>query len=341
MFPNLMVASVLVLTALVGLILSPVQSSDAPLGQTVAQLIASLELDRHGDLGSTPPPANGTINAKRKIPSLVDDSDELTARSFLDTEQIAEFNDSGRGYKIHLPGGVCITTVIGNLEGPTGAIIQNATVGDILKALYHVPDWSLNQYLQNRISTLQAKMNASISDVVCDPRPGPSRNLAYRFDLTEHEGFWEAYLVATLGIMGIGFAGLHLGVIHEGITANITGYQEVWILTMTGVAQFIFGTMMFRLQTKGHIGAVEAAILNFFIIMGEWIWWAFQKIGTGTCYAASAIQSCLVYMANCGPNNLRDFNPRSLTTGGESTVDLVGQDIEQGRQQIPPGQTCV
>lgn len=351
-----MVVPVIVLTTLFGLILSPVQSSDVPSGQTFGQLVASLGLDRpgDGDPGYNPLSTNQTY-FKREVPPTLDDSEhgnELSARSFLDTEQVAAFNGTDGGYQIRLPAGVCGKTVVGTMTGPDGHVIENATVIQVLQAMYKVPHWSLNQYLQNRIVTLQTKMNASFSEVICDPPPGPSRTLAYRFELRDHEGFWEAYLLATAGIMGIGYAGLHLGVIHEGITANITGNQEVWILAMTGVTQFIFGTFMFRLQTKGYVGPVEAAILNFFIIIGESIWWFLSKIGAGTCFVAAAVQSCFQRMASSGPSNMQAFIPRLQgLPGAESALNLVGQatqvvqevrsqDIEQGRQQIPAGQAC-
>lgn len=69
-------------------------------------------------------------------------------------------------------------------------------------------------------------------------------------------------VVGTGGVLAIGWTGLHYGIIHQGITANLTLDAQVNILAGTGALQFLFGTVILRLYQKSFISRVEALVLN-------------------------------------------------------------------------------
>ena len=334
MLLNLRGAIVLTVITLVGLLLVPSQGLKAPYsGETIAQLLES-DPDDH---------SNTTANDNGASPD-----SPVARRGFQDLNRklfIASYNDSSgnRGYNITIPGDVCVNDVVGDFETPSGGFIPNATFGDIYGAMAISNEQRIN-YTMARALALDAKINSTLTDIVC-PLPGQGgggRALLHRYNAADVEGFWSAFVLGALGVTGIGFAGLHTALIQEGTLSfgNISLSQEVWVLTATALVQYIIVTAIFRLQHLRYFSKGEAFILNTFIVLGEAIVTSCQYVWAKTCAAPDALRTGVLHIAQATVNSLQAFEPRRLGTGGASSLNLVGQDIEQGQGQAGGAQTC-
>lgn len=321
-----MVASPLALITLVALPLFSAQASGSPYsGKTIAELIAS-DPSYSGD-GNAPSNTNG-INTEAG----------LAARDyeFLDGRIIAaSSNDSSGhgGYNITIPGSLCTDIVVGDFVAPNGALISNATLGNIYDAM-PVTSEDRRNYTLTRATSLLQKLNTTLTDVVCAPPAAvrTSRGLLFRYEPDEVEGFWAAFIVGGIGVTGIAFAGLHTALV-EGSSAvgSITLSQEVWVLTAAALAQYIFLTITFRLQHARYFSRMEAFVLNTFIATGEGIAFVCQYLWSNRCAAPNALRVGILRLGQATIKKLQGFEPRSIGTGGMSSVDLVGQDVEQGQ----------
>ena len=326
MFSNLMGASPLALIALVALLLAFTEASESPYsGKTIAEVIASDP--SYLDDGSATSNTNGTSTEAG-----------LVARNFQNLDGkifAASSNDStGQGgYNITLPGNTCMSTVVGDFETPGGALISNATLGNILNAMPLYSEDRRNYTLTRALSVLQ-QLNTTLTDIVCAPPAavGASRGLLFRYDPAEVEGFWSAFILGGVGVTGIAFAGLNTALIQgSAAVGNINLSQEVWILTAAALAQYIFLTITFRLQHLRYFSKTEAFVLNTFIAIGEGIAFACRYLWNKTCAAPDAVRAGVLRLAQATVNALQGFEPRRLSTSGMSSLNLVGQDIEQGQ----------
>ena len=334
MFFNLRGVIPFALIILVGSLLAPAQGSKgAYAGETIAQLIES---DSSWSSNATAS-GNGTSS-----------DPPVARRGFQDLHRkifAATYNDSSGagGYNITIPGDVCAKTVVGDFEAPSGAFIPNATFEDIYAAML-IPSQGRINHTLSRALALEAKINTTLTDIVC-AAPGQGsggRALLYRYSPSDVEGFWLAFILGGLGVTGIGFAGLHTALIQQGTLSfgNISLSQEVWVLTATALVQYIIITAIFRLQHLKYLNTGEAFILNAFIILGEAIVGFFQFLWSKTCAAPGALRMGILHIAQATVDALQAFEPRRMGTGGASSLNLVGQDIEQGQEQAGGAQAC-
>ncbi|KAL9131965.1 MAG: hypothetical protein Q9217_000245 [Psora testacea] len=244
----------------------------------------------------------------------------------------ATFNDSGNGYNISLPAWLCADLIIGDWESPNGTGIVNGSIGDLYSQLL-IPSKALSNYTYTRAAALAASINETFANILCEPIPNTGRALTYDGWRTQDiEGFWEAYIIATGGIMGIGILGLHLGIIHEGITANISLQTQVYILAATGTLQFMCATTMFRLQTNGFLPRTEAMLLNALWTLGEKIRDMLIPCWASTCASWSTFTEGVNALAAQALNSVRVINPDQMRHGQPSSLDLISQvrDLETG-----------
>ena len=244
----------------------------------------------------------------------------------------ATFNDSGAGYNISLPGWLCADLPLGDWESPQGTQIVNGSIGDMYTQM-RLPSKMLSNYTATRATALAASISETFSQILCEPIPNTGRALTYDGWRTQDiEGFWEAYVLGTAGVLGIGFVGLHLGIIHQGITANISLEQQVWILAATGALEFLAVTTVFRLQTNGFIPRTEAMVLNALWTIGEKIRDQTGPAWAGTCAGWSTFKEGINSMARQALTNLKIMNPDQMGPAGPSSLDLMSQvrDIETG-----------
>ena len=244
----------------------------------------------------------------------------------------AKFNDNGNGYNISLPGWLCADLVLGDWEAPDGTQIVNGSIGDLAKQM-RLPSKALHNYTYTRAAALLESINSTFTDVLCEPDSNSGRQLLYnRWRTQDVEGYWETYLLSASGVIGIALLGLRLGIIHEGITANITLQTQVYILAATGTLEYLCVTTLWRLQTNGFIPRGEALILNAVWTLGEkirdnagWAW-------TGSCAGASTFAGGIRALGSQALSHLRVLNPSRLRHGEPSTLDLISQmrDVENG-----------
>ena len=333
MFFNLRGAIPLALNTLVTLLLAPSQGSKGEYaGGTIAQLLesdpsySSNTTANGNDTGSDPPVARREFQ-------------DLHRKIFA-----ASYNDSSGqgGYNITIPADVCANTVVGDFEAPSGDFVRNGTFADIYGAMSIRSERRTNYTLTQALA-LEAKINTTLTDIVCAiPEQSSGRALSFRYEPGEVEGFWSAYILGGLGVTGIGFAGLHTALVQEGLLSigNISLSQEVWVLTATALVQYIIVTAVFRLQHLRYFSRAEAFILNAFIITGEAIVTACQYLWSKACAAPGALRMGILQIAQATVNTLQAFEPRTLGTGGPSSLNLVGQDIEQGQGQVGGAEAC-
>ena len=319
----------LIVLNLLSLFLSPIQASSDPHSDgSIASLAAKIDLETRTDLTG-----NTVENGSSR--SVADDVDNaLAERGFTDLHRkvFSAVNFDGKanlGYNISIPGNTCETTVIGDWENPSGALVPNATLGDIYNAM-NLPSAGLINYTLTRALALQEKLNTTLTDVICAPPASANRGLLFRYDPRDVEGFWTAFILGGSGVGFIGFFGLREAIIPQSM-GNITVNEEVWILAATALAQYIVVSASFRLQHLGYFSKGEAFVLNAFIAMGEGIASSCRFLWDKTCAAPGAVKYGILRLAQATVDRLQSFEPRSLGTGGGSSLDLVGQDIEQGR----------
>lgn len=334
-----MSAAPLVVISLLGFLLSPGWASALPSsGETITQLMASLDADTAAD-PSYSAIANSNINDRdRSNASSTDSQREVTKRSYANLNgkiftASYSVSDNG-GYNITIPGDICASRVVGDLEAPSGRLISNATFIDVYNAM-DLPSNELTNYTMTRALALQSKLNATLSNVICAPQP--ARGLLFRYDRSEVDGFWSAFLLAGLGVAGIGFAGLHEAIVRQS-QGLITVNEEVWILAAAALSQYIIITMIFRLQHLRFFSRGEAFVLNAFIIVAEGIANGCRLGWSQTCAAVpTTLRLGIAQLRRATVERMQAFEPRSLGTGGASSLNLVGQDLEQGRSQDGAG----
>lgn len=332
MYSNLVSAAPLALTILFCFLFSPIRASNVPYsGETIAHLIASLDAGTASDPSySTDAKANST-DAQHKV----------TKRTYEPLQQgklfAASYNasDGNGGYNISIPGDICAASVVGDLEAPSGRLIPNATFIDVYNAM-DLPSTQLTNYTLTRALALQSKLNTTLSNVICAPLP--DRELRFRYDPASVDGFWSAFILAGLGVAGIGFAGLHEAIVKQS-QGLITVNEEVWILAATALSQYIIVTMIFRLQHLRAFSRGEAFIFNTFIVVGEGIAAGCQITWSRTCAVAATMQLGIIRLARATVKTIQGFEPKFLGSSGASSINLVGQDLEQG-ESAGEGQVC-
>ena len=241
----------------------------------------------------------------------------------------AFFNDTKTGfggYNLTIPGCLSLNeTLIGEIESPNGTIIANATLADLVTVL-QLNGPQLWNYTMTFANQTYNTINASLDLIICEGAQGATRDLLWDPPyLEQSEGFWTAFIISVSGLTGMAFGSLSLGVIKEG------GHQEieVGILAAAAGLEFLFVTLMFRLQTRHQfLGKLEAYILNGFI----WIAAQFVKL----CDAVWNSRCCGSVTASEAFKAFKSNLPQWFTTGANSmvqslsTTNLLGLGGDQG-----------
>lgn len=313
-----------ILTAFIGLVVCLPSANDPLLGGSIdRQIRPSSSSELHS--------RENSVTVDEKISGIPDDPEPepgLITRSYKGHPQFnygAAFNTVQGGYNISLHG-ICPYTVVGDIAAPNGTLITNATFSELYD-LTNIPARQLHNYTLTRALAVQKSLNDSLSEVICSSA-GPNRDLLFRFSPNDIEGFYEAYVIGSLGVFFIGWGGLYLGIAKTGPASNNGTYNhQALVLATTGAVEFMFVTMVVRLQTKGFLSRSEAVVLNFFIFIAEQVGKAFTLVWGQTCTTASAFGSAIVQLVGEPLTRLQTFEPRSLGTPGVgSTIDLVGLD---------------
>ena len=299
-----------------------------PVGETVGELAQILEEEDISDDDSAA--VLGPVNAVSSTPSY------LAARSFPTPSAPASpfakvsgqrslnayYNSTDGAYNLTIPGCLSGYDILGQIEAPNGTIINNATFADLITVL-QLPGAALWNYTMTFANKTYNDINATLDVIICDGPQGATRKLLWPdalrpnwVDPAAREGWWSAYIIGGIGVLGIGYGGTHLGVIHEGITANISVETEVRILAATGFMEYVFLTMLFRLQSveRRWIGRGEALVLNAFIWVGAQLLKLLEVL-TQACYPpASASAGISNVFARAG-NQIQ-----VITTGAGTTI---------------------
>ena len=272
-----------------------------PAGETVGELAQILEEedipddDAAGVLGTVDAISSTTSYLAARsfptdMPPLPPGLTKVNRKRFLN----AFYNSTNGTYNLTIPGCLSGSDIIGQIEAPNGTMMTNASFADLIDVL-QLPGAALWNYTMTFANKTYNDINRTLDLIVCEQPQGASRQLLWpdrlRPDWVSYdgrEGWWTAYVFGGLGVFAIGYGGTHLGVIHEGITANITIEREVQILAATGFMEYIFLTMLFRLQSvpKRWIGRLEALVLNTFIWVGAQLLKLLEVI-TQACYSPS------------------------------------------------------
>ncbi|KAG8528746.1 uncharacterized protein KY384_006433 [Bacidia gigantensis] len=306
---------------------------------TFADETVSIQTSYYEEPAAAHPNGVNTNNKKLGIvPSNSKPMSGLSQREFK-----SFYNNSGYGYDLRLPAWLCADILLGDWTAPSGEEITNGSLGDLAQQL-RLPPNRLAEYTVYRADIFQRSISDKLNNILCKPTPNGGRVLTYDgWHSQDLEGFWVAYILAGVSTAVVGWTGLHVGVAHPGSAANITVDQQVYILTATAVAEYIAVTTIFRLQTNGYISYVQAFVLNaiwsIFEVAGEVLTAAWDNV----CADFETFRDGVATLANQALNRLFVFNPRRLSRGGGSALDLVGQvqDVETGHGLPGIGEGCV
>ncbi len=348
-------------------------SSSTPSTDTVWDLLESLDEMGSEDLARTTDTTNDTSILTKNSSSL----DPRDLVSFVDKVRSQRklnvfFNSTDHGgYNLTLPGCLAADAILADFEVPNGTFVTNATFATLINSL-GLPGEALYNYTLTMATMMYEKINATIDEVVCEGAAGATRQLlmpnwgrpGWR-DPDNSEGFMTAFIVGLLGTTGIAWTGTRLAIAHHTPTRNISIDTEVAILAGTTAMEFIFITVMWRLQSvpKRWIGRAEATVLNVFIWIGSKMLSGLKLISGHSCFSTQTAQQGLSGLLERAQQSaqvfrfgyLRDPNAMSsqnlvegaLTNVGvgpvaqaaaQAAIDLVEQgQIEGGAQ---PGATC-
>ena len=310
--------------------------------ETVLELLMELDDDTPVDLSWTINSSNGTSIATD--PSSLARRDTVNAidRVRMQRSLWVFFNSTDHGgYNLTIPFCLSPNLVLGNGEFPNGTYVTNATLGDIMHGL-SLPPEKLYNYTLTMAQRISDKINTTLAEVICEGPAGATRQLLFNAfprpnyrNADASEGFMSAFLVGVVGVTGIAWGGTHLAIAHKWPTANITIESEIAILAATTAVEFIFCTILWRLQSvpKRWIGRTEARILNAFIFLGEQLLKGLQKIQSSTCFSTATAQTGLSGLLRRARNQVQIFRfGYGTNTGSMSAANLVevGRDVEMG-----------
>ena len=250
----------------------------------------------------------------------------------------ATYNDTeDRGYNITIPGCTLADSILGDWVAPSGVMIENCTLAQLSQKL-NLPSATLLNFTSSRAAALLAKINSTLQNAVCEPPPAPpdrelkaSPRPGFRFDPAKQTGYVSSLLLVLAGSFGLGFTGLHLGIVREGVTANISPTTEVLILAT--FASFGTTCVVIIERERKHIGRAEAIILNAFIFLAEQI---YDRLASGLhCVPEVPLKDqiqAIIEKLNQGARVLvrEDVQAAAMRAAGSSSINLVSQggDIE-------------
>lgn len=278
-------------------------SPSTPSTDTVWDLLESLDDTGPEELAWTTDTSNDNSVLTKNSTSLnprdvVSAVDQVRAQRALNVF----FNSTDHGgYNLTIPGCLSADAILGDVELPNGSFVTNATFATLITSM-QLPGAALHNYTLTMATAIYEKINATLAEVICEGAAGATRQLLmpnwgrpdYR-DGGSREGFWTACVVGLLGSTGIAWLGTRVAIAHHHPTQNITVDAEVAILAATTAIEFIFVTMVWRLQTVPHryVGRFEAMVLNAFIWLGGKMLAALEYIGSHTCCSTQSSEEGL------------------------------------------------
>ena len=351
-----------------------------PSTDTIWDLLELLDDSQSEDLAWTTDTINNTSILTKNSSSLdprdvVSAVDEVQAQRALSQRALNVFfnsTDHG-GYNLTIPGCLAADTILGDVELPNGTFVTNATFAMLIKSM-QLPEAALYNYTLTMATMMYEKINATLAEVICEGAAGATRQLlmpnwgrpGWR-DPENSEGFMTACIVGLLGSTGIAWLGTRLAIAHHAPTRNITVDTEVAILAGTTALEFIFVTMVWRLQTVPHryVGRFEAMVLNAFIWLGGKMLAGLEYINTHSCFSTQSAQEGLSGLMERAQRSAQVFrfgyqrsanalssqnlvgSSASLTNVGADPVaqqmaQVAIQQMEQGQigGGAQPGTTC-
>lgn len=351
-----------------------------PSTDTIWDLLESLDDVQSEDLAWTTDTTNNTSIITKNSSSLdprdvVSAIDEVQAQRAISQRALNVYYNSTDhgGYNLTIPSCLAADTILGDVELPNGTFVTNATFAVLVKSM-QLPGAALHNYTLTMATMMYEKINATLAQVICDGAAGATRQLlmpnwgrpGWR-DPENSEGFMTACIVGLLGSTGIAWLGTRLAIAHHAPTKNITVDTEVAILAGTTALEFIFVTMVWRLQTVPHryVGRFEAMVLNAFIWLGGKMLAGLEYIGAHTCCSTESAQEGLSglmeraqisaqvfrfgYQRNANALSSQNLvgSAASLTNVGADPVaqqmaQVAIQQMEQGQigGGAQPGTTC-
>ena len=347
--------------------------ASTPSTDTVWDLLESLDDTGSGDLAWTTDTANNTSYLTTNSSSL--NSRDLV--SFVDKVRSQRrlnvfFNSTDHGsYNLTIPGCLAADTILADVELPNGTFVTNATFATLIGSM-GLPPEALYNYTLTMATKIYDEINATLSEVLCDGAAGATRQLLmpnpgsprWR-DPDNSEGFLTTFIVGLLGTTGIAWAGTRLAIAHHAPTRNISIDTEVAILAGTTAMEFIFITVMWRLQSvpKRWIGRIEAVVLNAFIMIGSKMLSGLKWIGSHSCFQTQTAETGLTGLLQRAQRSAQVFrfgylnDPNAMSSqnlvegaltnigvgpvaqaAAQTAIELVEQgQIEGGAQ---PGANC-
>ena len=351
-----------------------------PSTDTIWDLLESLDDMQSEDLAWTTDTTNNTSILTKNSTSLdardvVNAVDEVQAQRATSQRVLnAFFNSTDHGgYNLTIPGCLAADAILGDVELPNGTFVANATLAVLIKSI-QLPEAALYNYTLTMATMMYEKINATLAEVICGGAAGATRQLlmpnwgrpGWR-DGANSEGFMTACIVGLLGSTGIAWLGTRVAIAHHAPTQNITVDTEVAILAATTAIEFIFVTMVWRLQTLPHryVGRMEAAVLNAFIWLGGKLLAGLEYIGTHSCFSTETAQEGVSGLMERAQRSSQVFrfgyqrNANALSSqnlvGSAGSLTNVGaapvvqqlaqaamQQMEQGQIEggAAPGTTC-
>ena len=276
-----------------------------PSTDTIWDLLESLDDMQSEHLAWTTDTTNTTSILTKNSSSLdprdvVSAVDEVQAQRAISQRALnVVFNSTDHGgYNLTIPGCLAANAILGDVELPNGTFVTNATFATLIKSM-QLPEAALYNYTLTMATMMYEKINATLAEIICGGAAGATRQLlmpnwgrpGWR-DPENSEGFMTACIVGLLGSTGIAWLGTRIAIAHHAPTQNITVDTEVAILAGTTALEFIFVTMVWRLQTvpRRYVGRAEAVVLNAFIWLGGRMLAGLEYINTHTCCPTETAQ---------------------------------------------------
>ncbi|KAI4129442.1 MAG: hypothetical protein LQ338_002223 [Usnochroma carphineum] len=200
----------------------------------------------------------------------------------------ATYEEDGNGYNITLPGHLCANTVVGNFVSPAGNFYPNATMALIHNSLAHLSPMALLTYTQRRLKIAENRLYDALKPFICDPPLGGARALLARYEARDRSGecCWAILNGLTVPI----YAGTFYIVLAQPAFAQHWPGSVNWGIGVFGFTLLAtWQWIIHRLERRElALRQSEADILNFFIIVGEYIT-AIAKASWGGVCATTAM----------------------------------------------------
>ncbi|KAL8669979.1 MAG: hypothetical protein Q9168_005458 [Polycauliona sp. 1 TL-2023] len=183
----------------------------------------------------------------------------------------AIYSEDGNGYNITLPGHLCANTTVGDFIAPGGTLFRNASLATIHTSLAHLSPATLRSYTHRRLETAIHNLYSALQPWICDPPSGGARALLYRYQASDRTGECCYAILAGLSVP-IFFGSMYIPLAHPGVTDTWPGWAHATTAGIGFALLTTYGLMLRRMDRQElRLQRLEAEMLNFFIIVGEYI----------------------------------------------------------------------